>query len=272
MGAARRGTVIPSVGAWARYAGDNALEAAVVIVERWKTAQEYEAGYWSRQAEAIASGAASQLDWYRWRADELRKWMGALPSEDRIRAGMRVVEVGSGPVGLASFLSEADAILVDPLHDHYGALDALTALRNPAARYLTGRGEALPVETGSADLVVIENCIDHVQDTQGVLDEILRVLRPGGVLYLTVNCRSFLGYFVHRVISSMSLDPGHPHTFTPSRLYDVLSRNHFELLDSRVGSYWQAVSEDLRSGSSRGRLKAVLGVSEYLCSVLARRA
>src|SRR5688572_17032104 len=43
----------------------------MVSLARWGRAQEYERGYWVRQAAAIAEGAAAQLDWYRWRADRL---------------------------------------------------------------------------------------------------------------------------------------------------------------------------------------------------------
>ena len=35
--------------------------------DRWQAAQEYERGYWERAAQRISEGAASQLDWYRWR-------------------------------------------------------------------------------------------------------------------------------------------------------------------------------------------------------------
>lgn len=243
----------------------------MVVVERWKTAQQYEAGYWARQAEAIANGTASQLEWYRWRADQLRAWMAAATPDHADIPKLDVVEVGSGPVGLASFLDAKSAVLVDPLNDHYAALASLTTMRNPSATYLTGRGESLPVAASAADLLVIENCIDHVQDIDGVMKEIVRVLRPHGLLYLTVNCRSPIGYLVHRAISTLSLDPGHPHTFTPARLRTLLVSFGFDLIEMRVGSYWTALRDDLASKSRRDNLKGVLGVSEYLSSVLARR-
>jgi len=96
------------------------------------------------------------------------------------------------------------------------------------------------------------------------------VLRPGGLLYLTVNCRTPTGYWVHRLLSRLRLDPGHPHTFTPPKLRQMLERFGFEVLDLEVGSYVEARKEDQASASPKARLKARLGISEFLASALAR--
>jgi SAM-dependent methyltransferase len=163
-------------------------------------------------------------------------------------------------------------VLVDPLHDFYGSSPTLSGLRNPRAEYLTGRGEALPVEDAAFDLVIIENCIDHCQDMEGVLRELVRVLAPTGLLYLTVNCRSAGGYYVHRALSRLRIDAGHPHTFTPARLVALLGRYGFRVTDQELGSFAAAWKDDLASASAASKVKALLGVSEYLASVLAVRA
>jgi SAM-dependent methyltransferase len=183
----------------------------------------------------------------------------------------RVLEVGGGPVGVASFFPSTGAVLVDPLESFYGSNEVLRKLRNPRAEYVTGRGESLPVESGEFDLAIIENCIDHVQDAEGVMRELWRILRPAGVLYLTVNCRSKTGYVVHRALSSLRLDPGHPHTFTPPRVAALLRRHGFEPVDTEIGSYEEARREDRASPIRRARLKALLGVSEYVTSVISRK-
>ena len=45
-----------------------------------------------------------------------------------------------------------------------------------------GLAEALPVEDGWADVVISNGVINLCADKRAVLDEIRRVLRPGGVL------------------------------------------------------------------------------------------
>jgi ubiquinone/menaquinone biosynthesis C-methylase UbiE len=146
----------------------------------------------------------------------------------------------------------------------------LTALRQPSAVYRAGSGETLPAESNRYDLAIIENCIDHVQDMDGVMRELARVLRPGAWLYITVNCRGPWGYYVHRILSRLRLDPGHPHTFTPARLERLVRRFGFRILDQQLGSYQQARAKDQASDSARARLKARLGTSEYRAALVAR--
>ncbi len=244
----------------------------MVGLGRWKTAQRYEQGYWASQAEQIATGATSQLNWYQWRSDQLLQRLRRCGFTDLTAGTATVLEVGGGPVGVASFFPSARAVLVDPLESFYGSNDVLRTLRNPRAEYVSGRGEALPIETGAFDLAIIENCIDHVQDAHGVMRELWRSLRRAGTLYLTVNCRSNWGYVMHRTISSLRLDPGHPHTFTPPRVSALLRNHGFEPLDIEIGSYQDARREDRASPTRRARLKAFLGVSEYVTSVIARKS
>lgn len=51
------------------------------------------------------------------------------------------------------------------------------------------RGEALPFEDGSMDVVVLNHIYEHVVDPEAVVADIHRVLRPGGVLYLGLGHR-----------------------------------------------------------------------------------
>lgn len=47
-------------------------------------------------------------------------------------------------------------------------------------------GEELPVATGAVDLVLCTQVLTYARDPEALVDEIYRVLRPGGVLLLTV--------------------------------------------------------------------------------------
>jgi SAM-dependent methyltransferase len=241
----------------------------MVSVRRWKAAQSYEIGFWEAQARRIAAGSEGQLGWYRWRAEQLILRLERLGLHRLTGGDARVVEVGSGPIGVATFFPGAERVAVDPLADEYARNPVLSELRDPAVEYRAGLGERLPCPDAAYDLAIIENCIDHVQDMGAVMRELVRVLRPDGVLYLTVNNRTRWGFVVHRVLSRLRIDRGHPHTFTPARTSALMRRSGFRIVDFEVGSYEAAKREDQRSPERKARLKALLGISEYLVSVVA---
>jgi SAM-dependent methyltransferase len=241
----------------------------MVSLARWQRAQQYERGYWESLATRIATGALPQFEWYRWRADQLVLRLRALGLGHLTDGGARVVEVGSGPVGVVGFFPAAERVAIDPLESYYGANTTLTALREPTVDYRSGSVEALPCESARYDLAIIENCIDHVQDVAAAMRELKRVLTPGGVLYLTVNCRTSWGFVVHRALSRLRVDAGHPHTFTPPRARRLLRTHGFKELQWEVGSYREARHEDLTARERRAKLKGLLGVSEFLVTVVA---
>lgn len=243
----------------------------MVTSERWHAAQRYERGYWEREADEIASGALEQMDWYRWRAEALAERLDDLGLAHLTSGAARVLEVGPGPVGIASYFPARHRISVDPLEKFYGSDPVLSALRSPGVEYRRGTGEQLPCESASFDLAIVENCIDHVRDMDAVMRELRRVLAADGVVFLAVNCRTPMGYVVHRVLSRLRIDPGHPHTFTARRALALVRRSGFRVLGHAVGSYVEALREDLSSRRTYRRVKALAGISEFVASIVARR-
>ena len=238
---------------------------------RWQRAQRYERDYWSSVAAGIAAGSVSQLNWYQWRAEELARKLQGLDFGALTGGSARVVEVGSGPVGIVGFFPAAERVAVDPLEPHYSENATLTSLRNPLVQYRAGAAESLPCESGRYDLAIIENCIDHCRDVDGAMRELERVLTPQGLLYLTVNCRSRWGFVAHRTLSNLRIDAGHPYTFTPGRVRRLLEAHGWTPVQFEVGSYQAARSEDLSAKELRSRVKGLLGISEFLVSVVAKR-
>jgi ubiquinone/menaquinone biosynthesis C-methylase UbiE len=48
-------------------------------------------------------------------------------------------------------------------------------------------GEHLPFGNNSFDIVLCDNVVDHAESPRAILEEIERVMVPGGLLYLEVN-------------------------------------------------------------------------------------
>ena len=105
-----------------------------------------------------------------------------------ILPGERVVDVGSG----AGFDSLVAAGLVGPSGRVVGvdmtaemlakARRTATTLGVDHVEFREGLAEAMPVETGWADVVISNGVINLCADKRAVFDEIHRVLHPGGWL------------------------------------------------------------------------------------------
>ncbi len=105
-------------------------------------------------------------------ADSLATLSEHVEVRDRI-----VVDVGAGPAQFAAAFRAAGA--------HYVPLDHDPHVASVADGGIVGSALALPLATGSIDIVFSSNLLEHVPDVEGVADEMVRVLRPGGVLYLS---------------------------------------------------------------------------------------
>jgi SAM-dependent methyltransferase len=244
----------------------------MVSLARWQSAQQYERGFWESLATRIAAGSVPQLDWYRWRANRLVLRLRTLGLGYLTEGQARVIEVGSGPIGVVGFFPGSERVAIDPLEPYYAGNATLTALRVPSVEYRQGSVESLPCESARYDLAIMENCIDHVQDVTTAMRELKRALSATGMLYLTVNCRTAWGFLMHRALSRLRLDAGHPHTFTPRRTRRLLRDHGFRELEFEAGSYRDARRADLAAPEQRAHLKGLLGVSEFLVSVVAQPA
>jgi SAM-dependent methyltransferase len=67
-----------------------------------------------------------------------------------------------------------------------------------------------PFEDNSFDMVVAEHVIEHLDNVIGVTEELHRITKPGGVLYIEVP---------HFTSSNFFTDPTHRHSFT-TRSFD----------------------------------------------------
>jgi SAM-dependent methyltransferase len=102
-----------------------------------------------------------------------------------IRSSDHVLEVGSGGCGLIFNFGGEHVVGVDPLADHLRQLFPWQRVSDVPT--LQAEGENLPFETGAFDIVLSDNVVDHARDPRRILEEIARVLKPGGLLYFTVH-------------------------------------------------------------------------------------
>ena len=151
------------------------------------------------------------------------------------------LEIGIGPfgIGISGFLPEirnrfgVDPLARVPLNNTSSCpRESSEVIRNymqqlrADIRYIVACGEELPLSSGSMDLVICCNVLDHASHPTDLLREIYRVMKPDGLLFLDIDTFSILGLakwyswtrYAHK---NETLVTTHPH-----RMYeaDVLKR------------------------------------------------
>lgn len=132
-----------------------------------------------RQVEAWMDAASSSA---AREAERIASWLGVERCEALLEIGC---STGMKTMALARRLGCTIAAGVDP---EYPAVRVARMLnlrdgRSPV-RFLQGVGERLPFQERTFDLILCCTVIEHVHDVDAVIQEMARVLRPGGRAYV----------------------------------------------------------------------------------------
>ena len=148
--------------------------------ERGRRALERQLEYQEDKARRIGEAAESMQNVFL-RSQGIRK---KLEKFRPISDSDSVLEVGSGAHGLIFGFANKTRIGVDPLAADY---KRIFPKWQSAAATAAAIGEELPFADASFDIVLSDNVIDHAEQPLKIIDEIVRVMKPGGILYFTVN-------------------------------------------------------------------------------------
>src|SRR5919108_2812412 len=162
--------------------------------------------------------------------------------------GKRLLDIGCGPRG--SLVWATSAVLrvgVDPLAESYRQFGT----KDHRMSYVEGSGERLPVRDGSVDVVSSFNSLDHTDRHESVIDEIVRVLRPGGTFLLLVDIN-------HPATDSEPVTLGWNIVDRFQPALELVSSTHFEHRGGVYQSAYKGTPFDHARGSERqGVLSAV---------------
>jgi SAM-dependent methyltransferase len=180
------------------------------------------------QYEACCADAPQDPEPWEWERRRALLLAAAAPGE-------RVLDLGCGAGRFVGALRDAGA---DPVGVEVAEAALERARRNvPGADLrLVEPDGSLPLEHGSVDLVWCSEVLEHVADTEHVLLEVRRVLRPGGRLLATVP---FHGRVKAALIGLLRFDAHfdpvgqHLRFYTRSSLARTLDRAGFAGIDVR---------------------------------------
>jgi 2-polyprenyl-3-methyl-5-hydroxy-6-metoxy-1,4-benzoquinol methylase len=171
------------------------------------------------------------------RESRVRKLLALLDTEPR----GRLLDVGCAGGELAAILATR-GFAVCGVEAEPALADAARG-RGIDARTLDVERTPLPWADGAFDAVVAAEVIEHVVDTDHVLGEIARVLRPGGALVLTTpnlaSLENRLRLLVGRYPMWMDVGvegTGHLRYYTPRMLRHQLAR-HGLAVERHVGNW-----------------------------------
>ena len=99
--------------------------------------------------------------------------------------GRRVLDIASGEGYGAALLAETADRVVGIDISCMATAYARARYDQPNLTFLAGTCTALPLQTGSIDVAVSFETIEHVADHAAMLQELVRVLRPGGLLIMS---------------------------------------------------------------------------------------
>jgi 2-polyprenyl-6-hydroxyphenyl methylase/3-demethylubiquinone-9 3-methyltransferase len=152
-------------------------------------------------------------------------------------ADLAVLDLGCGGGFMAEAMAAKGARVtgLDPAREALAAARRHAEEQGLAIDYREGKGEELPFEDGSFDVVVSCDALEHVEDLSRVLDEVARVLAPDGLfLFDTIN-RNPVASFVavtmaERVLRMLPRGTHDPDLFIrPADLARALERRGFEV-------------------------------------------
>jgi len=141
----------------------------------WDTAQASEIDYW--RGKQVRDGEPHKRQMY---LDLLEEYIG-------VTEGKILVDVGAGPKGILNLILFRIGIAIDPLMRKFG--EAGYALNKEHFACIEGSGENIPLPTYYADQAYCLNALDHSMNSEQVFGEMVRILRPGGLLCIIVDFR-----------------------------------------------------------------------------------
>lgn len=200
---------------WERYRGTELL---------WDLSQHPEVTPFQKYTERGAYHWQTYQDVtvYHQRADFLVTHISRVVKQGRI------LDFGCGDGLFTNLVAKAscgEVIGIDLEEDAIKLAEQMTGkekYEGPSPSFILGEVGPLPFKDSSFDAVYMLDVIEHLSNPAAVLQEVNRVLKEGGVFFLTTPKWDF-----HRVA-----DPYHVVEYSPKELMDQLTRSGFRPIGS----------------------------------------
>ncbi len=170
--------------------------------------------------------ARHTLEWYleveRYRYEEYAPWMHETMEFSR-HGGKQLLEIGGGLGTDHAQFAKNGAITtnIDLSAGHLALAQENFRLRGLKGTFVHHDAEMLPFLDASFDVVYSNGVIHHTPNTQRVVDEIYRVLKPGGKAIVMVYAENSLHYW-RNLVTVLGL---RQHLLDSFSISEIMSRN-----------------------------------------------
>jgi 2-polyprenyl-3-methyl-5-hydroxy-6-metoxy-1,4-benzoquinol methylase len=189
---------------------------------RWRLAQFLERLWW----RWYLSGK-DPASYRKWKTAYWRDFLNRTDLE--IGEGAMVLDAGCGPAGIFLALDHCSVTAVDPLVHYYARhLPHFKTSDYPKVNFMETRLEELTFSS-LFDIVFCLNAINHVDDIGQATDRLLRALKPGARLALSVDAHRCA--FLKQIFQWFPGDALHPHQLD-IRDYANLLKNRGALVET----------------------------------------
>jgi SAM-dependent methyltransferase len=201
----------------------------------------------SSSREYWAHGAQGELEfWTTWKE---AYFLSTLELLSELTAGRRLIDVGGGVGYFAELALE---------HGWNASSSDVSEVAQKAAADRVGKDRSLrsleTVETGSFDVATLWCVVAHVDDPVALARDVARVLRPGGLIWLTSpNFVFHRRYAAVRRVAGRPIDFGrddHRGQFTPAALSVLLRRVGFGVPTWQYRGITELCSATMRTGGA----------------------
>lgn len=192
------------------------------------------ADWWGIRPPSAEQKDTSSDDWRVNAVMTMHKLRPSYTEELRIERhhlrGLRVLEVGSGPLAPILQFVECRRYCLDPLANLYTTSG--WPLYEYDAKFVCSRGEKMPFPDGYFDAAISVNALDHVDDFEAVAYEMQRVVKQGGRLFFEVE------YHQPKVTEPVRLDDERIRSaFSGCELKTVVKRSGREMFQALVDRF-----------------------------------
>lgn len=102
-------------------------------------------------------------------------------SSETICKGLQVLDIGSGEGGTSAFFSDFNRVISYDID--LGRLGNRQQVNN--LLLINGNAEYLPFRKSSFDLIILQDVIEHINDRNFLVNELIRVLKDSGLIYIS---------------------------------------------------------------------------------------